>query len=78
MESYPSGHKEAVLKAAQAIVPRGFESLTLRHFYKTEAYRSGHNGPASKTGYRSYRYVGSNPTASANSQPGAIMSPAIF
>ena len=32
-----------------------------------EAYRSGHNGPHSKCGYRLKRYVGSNPTASAKS-----------
>ena len=30
-----------------------------------EAYRSGHNGPHSKCGYRLKRYKGSNPFASA-------------
>ena len=30
-----------------------------------EAYRSGHNGPHSKCGYRPKRYKGSNPFASA-------------
>ena len=34
-----------------------------------EAYRSGHNGPHSKCGYRLKRYVGSNPTASAKRNP---------
>ena len=34
-----------------------------------EAYRSGHNGPHSKCGYRLKRYVGSNPTASAKRYP---------
>ena len=33
-----------------------------------EVYRSGHNGPDSKSGIRQ-RIVGSNPTASANKPP---------
>ena len=36
----------------------------LPHNFNTEEYRSGHNGPDSKSGVRK-RTVGSNPTSSA-------------
>ena len=35
------------------------------YIHYMEAYRSGHNGPHSKCGYRPKRYKGSNPFASA-------------
>ena len=41
-----------------------------------EAYRSGHNGPHSKCGYRPKRYKGSNPFASASSaHPSKVAQP---
>ncbi len=42
-----------------------FEKTALFVQIIMEAYRSGHNGPHSKCGYRLKRYKGSNPFASA-------------
>ena len=39
-------------------------NFVLKYYRNMEVYRSGHNGPDSKSGIRQ-RIVGSNPTASA-------------
>ena len=46
------------------------------YIHYMEAYRSGHNGPHSKCGYRPKRYKGSNPFASASSaHPSKVAQP---
>ena len=46
-------------------------NFVLKYYRNMEVYRSGHNGPDSKSGIRQ-RIVGSNPTASAKTAKNVI------